>query len=796
MKTIKIKGFNLFEKSNFLFESKPVWFAVGDKPSSEPVKPAESTEGKPEGPAKTPEEKAKELKDAEAKATQLKIDNEIKENLQKEQTLNALVDLAKGEKKPDADHMKALIKTMQDLKAYEVKDFQKNGKINDSNVKCTMARADKGGFTKVDLYAFNDSKGYTPNVLGKEKDGKNITEKTFYFDGNGNIVQKENLPKDVKFDEGKAQEKKYKFEINENSDQGKLAKALEKAFETAPRNFEANADNITELLNKIPQGVSQLPGGFNVLNRKGPNDKSPNPIIFKNGKALCYMLDNKLQKATSTYKEFYKDRYAETMAATTALDIALKDVKGSRAKTDLIISPKAAETIKASLINCAKYIADSCGPKFTFALPDTKGLISFERKGDTDGFFIVNINGNVFAFDTTKPNTVLTPNAVDKNKWVSRDFSALALKPNEREEEKVKEKTEKAENEKKTNEQLSVPARKEVTEAYAKEEIKSNFEAIINPKFRQYLKPVDNDPKAVKVDFSKTDGKDNSKSEVSRLTAKTAIHNLFNLKDCSQIIMVSINGKKGMYYPEQKTFYEMKGDKQTNKQIRFTNGDIIKIETDYPTDKYRNDAVGEPNTPKEIAETLASEQLQKERIGLLKEFKGKIEDLNKKALGDIRSSFPQYDSSLILKQERKKESLPDQIKILRAENAILKEGIIALRVKARVEEMKKEKPKPAPAAKPAEKPTEITTEAQLKVLIETRNKLSTELRKKGVKETDITDKEHQDLAKAYQDCGLKVPYKKIWIFGEIKKPNLKFSRVFQKEVAILTRIKTEQEKKK
>lgn len=70
--------------------------------------------------------------------------------------------------------------------------------------------------------------------------------------------------------------------------------------------------------------------------------------------------------------------------------------------------------------------------------------------------------------------------------------------------------------------------------------------------------------------------------KAEKLISKTRINELLKLKNCKNVLFVTITGpdgkkKEGMFYPGQDTCYEMVNGKQTDQRVKFVKGDHFKI---------------------------------------------------------------------------------------------------------------------------------------------------------------------------------------------------------------------------
>ncbi|MFC1656172.1 hypothetical protein ACFL3C_04850, partial [Patescibacteria group bacterium] len=169
----------------------------------------------------------------------------------------------------------------------------------------------------------------------------------------------------------------------------------------------------------------------------------------------------------------------------------------------------------------------------------------------------------------------------------------------------------------------------------------------------------------------------------------------------SKVLLVTITddkGKKrfGMYYPGQKTVYELdkEGGKQTKNPLGFAkkNKNKFQIQVVNPTDahfKARTSVDRKVMSP----DGLEQGENMKKLEGLRKDFaklKGKLANLDLKKLNKFAKEYKPYNSNLILFGEKRilvlseitrKHGLKVLNKILRAEIAVLNEGIKKLKTK-------------------------------------------------------------------------------------------------------------------
>ncbi len=163
--------------------------------------------------------------------------------------------------------------------------------------------------------------------------------------------------------------------------------------------------------------------------------------------------------------------------------------------------------------------------------------------------------------------------------------------------------------------------------------------------------------------------------KAEKLVKTTSIDKLLGLKKCKDVVLVEIrdskgNIKKGMFYPGQKTCYELKDGKQTTERLKFRKGDTVKLAFAKPNKKhYRmihprlkkrieqpakpksklDDFKNMPSNYKELKELREKQQkMARERAKQLKEQKEKNDadyKKMKKLLGSTINKFNPLKSS-------------------------------------------------------------------------------------------------------------------------------------------------------
>jgi len=299
----------------------------------------------------------------------------------------------------------------------------------------------------------------------------------------------------------------------------------------------------------------KLPGGYSIALYKWkqkPNEK-PNAMIYKGTKLVCYRYKNALHAPRGDESIDKGRSYAEMVKSFHLLPQMFYVEKGvmmirngkqndfNKLTGDITKYCKRADW--ATTIN-------GCDLQYTHSQGQLK----------------IKPHGTDFHFAVRPPDTNLTiykgGKQVDDN-----------LVRNETGEEKVQ-------RAKKIKEEAA--KRKKAAEKIQKEQeklrkAKMKMDKRVTSKYKRIVKFNEKNPYEFTVE-SKNKAQD-------KLIRKTSITKLLNLvskgQRCNEIVMVKIKGpkgeKEGMYYPGQKTCYEMKNGRQTKKRLTFYKGDKMKV---------------------------------------------------------------------------------------------------------------------------------------------------------------------------------------------------------------------------
>lgn len=388
-------------------------------------------------------------------------------------------------------------------------------------------------------------------------------------------------------------------------------------------------------------------------------------------------------------------RFAERMGANNALDQVLSQIKG---KEFTFTSPDAQKMFEAALHKLSIYSGKSWKAAYEGGTE-----VHFNK---ANGYFkVVLPGGRSFYYHAGAPGTFIRPGTkkrcafgVYSAKQV-RGLSRLRKRMSEDREAAEKRATLKKQQEEAARKKAEV-AKKKAAETRRKAQLEHNKkqatrESTVDQKYGKYIKNS-KDPLVFTVDFG------NAKNEKGKkLIDAVKIHHLFKLdelKKQGKVLLVTITdakGKKrfGMYYPGQKTVYELdkKGGKQTKNPLKFSNKDKFAIKVVNPTEahfKARTSVDRKVFSP-------ASLELYKNNLkhGKLRtefgKLKGKLTDLDLKGLDKFKKYKPYSPQSILFGDKRliieqnilKTHGVQILNQILKAEIAVLDAGIKKLKTK-------------------------------------------------------------------------------------------------------------------
>lgn len=713
-----------------------------------------------------------------------------------------LFKLARGEK-PKAADLKAFLSKLGNFDLNNPKSGFKEikRKVYGTPVRITIARSSDGQIFKIEMHVGEDPDGYSVNLLGANKKST-----TLHLTSEGEVVYSANEINKFKFNKKrieKANEAAEKAEKTPSTFKGKISASLKliqsgnsNDFYTKHKRNLGRAVANLDLSYSKDKKVVQLPGGFSVVSQRvGGSERL---MFFKNAKLICYGINKRLHfakkipmgKHISNEKISQDRRYAEIISCTTTLEQSVSKMDIYKGK--LKFTPNGLRNFKTALWRYARFVnlRSSIVKK---ALKEGNG--SFEEKLKSSGIrliytpldpltkhaqFQIITTKWVVHYDTRRPHEIglSIPGRPGEPKKVSKvselTFSKAEIK-------KLRGKEEQEQYKKKV----------EAEKARARAAKLALIKGAQTNTFKKHCGVTNEDPNkySFKVDF-----KGNSR-EKRRLNKRTKIHDLFQLtvlKNKNKVMIIEITDKegnihKGMYYPGQKTVYKLVGGRQTNDRIKFGNGNKISVTALRKPTRKDYDAIN-----KDIPEYQEMKKLYPARIKFYKKFNklgGKITNLDLTKLPKVKDYFSQKiliktrTGSLLnwTKENMKKRMPKDNLAILKAEIAVIKEGI--QRVQARK--------KTAETTRKVEKATFERRFSEVKVLAGRFNKKKpkpklnlTDLQTL-IKKTKIipTDYNPNDIAKLNANN-----ISENWTKAKIKKRNISIkisNQILQEEIKVL-----------
>ncbi len=640
----------------------------------------------------------------------------------------ALIHLAKNEEVPAKlqGALKTYLATVQPnkFKTFEIV-------INRTLVRVAVARSKDGKYYKALLDASLTAEGEPPTILGKSaasapnaKDERAIASAAIYLKPDGKPIDANDKPGEfpdvpVAFAPEKTPKTAKKTaEKAPTTPKGKLALIFKKIEAGGIGALKENIAQFRILIEKMglsfrKDKISKIKvGGYTIATCGWSKhaDVKPSIVVFK-GEGPGVVLYKRgeynrrhfgitgwqVSRMLPAYEHTtWTRRFAERMAANNALDKVLPQIKG---REFTFISKQAQLMFEAALHKLSIYSGKSWKAAY-----EGGSEVHFNK---ATGYFKIILPQGSFYYHVGAPGLFIRPGT---KTWRSfSTYSAKQIRGLNRLKKRMSEDKAAAEKraalkkrQEETARKQAEAAKKKAAEARKKAQLERNQKqalretAVDRKKYGRYITDTE-DPLVFSIDFG------NARNEHGeKLIDTVKINQLFSLSELnkqSKVLLVTItdakgNKRYGMYYPGQKTVYQLdkKGGKQTNKPLRFSNKDKFQIQVLNPTDahfKARTSVDRKVMSP----DGIEQEKNIKTLTVLRKEFgklKGKLSDLDLTKLDKFARYKPYTSTSILFGEKRlileqkviQKYGLKVLNKILRAEITVLTEGIKKLKSKS------------------------------------------------------------------------------------------------------------------
>ncbi len=296
----------------------------------------------------------------------------------------------------------------------------------------------------------------------------------------------------------------------------------------------------------------KLPGGYSIALYKWKKnaDSKPNAMIYKDNKLISYMVNDEIRSPVGNEKIDATRSYAEMVKCFHLLPQTFYVEDGK-----MYIKQAKVEDFHKILGDITKYCKKADwkvnihGCSIAYKNSERKLTIKPEN---TD-----------FKFSITPPSSQMN---VDKGK--AGEF--VLYETNEQKEQRAKRLKQKEKTKKETREYKTY-RKIEIRRGRAK--MKSRID---EGKYKKIIETDINKSNPYEFRVKAPDKK------AEKLIKTTSIDKLLGLKKCKDVVLVEIrdsegNLRKGMFYPGQKTCYELKDGKQTTERLKFGKGDTVRL---------------------------------------------------------------------------------------------------------------------------------------------------------------------------------------------------------------------------